>query len=73
MSFYNQRTAIDKDMAVIQEDGSAEYVETEEEKEEDVVADQEMHEVPPAVQSSETASKTEQGETSGIEAEFFNN
>lgn len=65
--------AIDKDMAVIQEDGSAEYVETEEEKEEDVVADQEMHEVPPAVQSSETASKTEQGETSGIEAEFFNN
>lgn len=65
--------AIDKDMAVIQEDGSAEYVETEEVKEEDVVADQEMHEVSSAVQSSETASKTEQGETSGIEAEFFNN
>ena len=65
--------AIDKDMAVIQEDGSAEYVETEEVKEEDVVADQEMHEVSSATQSSETASKTEQGETSGIEAEFFNN
>ena len=38
------QTAIDKDMAVIHEDGGAEYVENEQE-EENVVADQELNEV----------------------------
>lgn len=38
------QTAVDKDMAVIHEDGSAEYVENEQE-EENVVAEQELHEV----------------------------
>ena len=38
------QTAVDKDMAVIHEDGSAEYVENEQE-EENVVADQELREV----------------------------
>ena len=38
------QTAVDKDMAVIHEDGSAEYVENEQE-EENVVAEQELQEV----------------------------
>ena len=38
------QTAIDKDMSVIHEDGTAEYVENEE-TEENVVAEQEMQEV----------------------------
>lgn len=38
------QTAVDKDMAVIHEDGSAEYVENEQ-KEENVVAEQELQEV----------------------------
>ncbi len=38
------QTALDKDMAVIHEDGSAEYVENEQE-EENVVAEQELHEI----------------------------
>ena len=38
------QTAVDKDMAVIHEDGSAEYVENEQE-DENVVAEQELHEV----------------------------
>lgn len=38
------QTAVDKDMAVIHEDGSAEYVENEQE-EENVVSEQELHEV----------------------------
>ena len=48
------QTAVDKDMAVIHEDGSAEYVENEQE-EENVVADQELAEVPEEPQKTETA------------------
>ena len=46
------QTAVDKDMAVIHEDGSAEYVENERE-EENVVADQELNEVPEEPQKVE--------------------
>ena len=48
------QTALDKDMAVIHEDGSAEYVETESE-EENIVAEQELNEVQerPGVNSPE--------------------
>lgn len=57
------QTAIDKDMAVIQEDGSAEYVENEE-MQDDVVSEQELHEVP----SNQQAEGTNQME---IAEEFF--
>lgn len=46
------QTAVDKDMAVIHEDGSAEYVENEQEAE-NVVADQELNEVPEELQKVE--------------------
>ncbi len=46
------QTALDKDMSVIHEDGSAEYVENEQE-EEDVVAEQELREVSEEDQDSE--------------------
>lgn len=46
------QTAVDKDMAVIHEDGSAEYVENEQE-EENVVAEQELNEVPKEPQDTE--------------------
>lgn len=51
------QTAVDKDMAVIHEDGSAEYAENEQE-EENVVADQELSEVTEEPQKAE-ATKTE--------------
>ena len=46
------QTAVDKDMAVIHEDGSAEYVENEKE-EENVVSEQELHEVSEEPQKAE--------------------
>ena len=60
--------ALDKDMAVIQEDGSADYVEnnTTDVETNDVVADQDLQEV-------HIDAEEEQGESSDIESEFFNN
>ena len=52
------QTAVDKDMAVIHEDGSAEYVENERE-EENVVVDQELNEVSEEPQKAETANPTD--------------
>ena len=49
------QTAVDKDMAVIHEDGSAEYVENEQE-EENVVSDQELNEVLGRTAESRTGS-----------------
>lgn len=63
------QTAIDKDMAVIRENGDADYVENTEEHDEDVVAEQELNEVEGDV--SETASESE-SDKSAAEA-FFNN
>ena len=64
--------AIDKDMAVIQEDGSAEYVDNGD-LEENVVADQELKEVAPEENDSAVAGTSKQEGTSDIESEFFNN
>lgn len=59
------QNAIDKDMAVIQEDGSADYVDNDSEN---VVVDQELNEVVEPDQQQVTEVKT-----SDIESEFFNN
>ena len=40
------QTALDKDMAVLHEDGSAEFVENEPEAEDTVASDQELNEIP---------------------------
>lgn len=71
MSIDLQR-AIDKDMAVIQEDGSAEYVDNGD-LEENIVADQELKEVAPEENDSADAGTSKQEGTSDIESEFFNN
>lgn len=66
--------AIDKDMAVIQEDGSADYVENaaEELDNDNVVAEQEIKEVQPETKEPEPEKGSNQREASDIEAEFFN-
>ena len=64
--------AIDKDMAVIQEDGSAEYVDNGD-LEENIVADQELKEVAPEENDSAAAGTSKQEGTSDLESEFFNN
>ncbi|WP_138376663.1 recombinase RecT [Dorea longicatena] len=65
--------AIDKDMAVIQEDGSADYVENaaEELDNDNVVAEQEIKEVQPETKAPEPEKESDQREASDIEAEFF--
>ena len=66
--------AIDKDMAVIQEDGSADYVENaaEELDNDNVVAEQEIKEVQPETKEPKPEKEANQREASDIEAEFFN-
>lgn len=59
------QTAIDKDMAVIREDGSAEYVENVPAEEENIVSDQEIQEV-----NSEVSDAGKQ--ESSVENDFFN-
>lgn len=58
------QNAIDKDMSVIQEDGSADYVDNDSDQ---VVVDQELNEVVEPDQQQVTEVKT-----SDIESEFFN-
>ena len=58
------QTALDKDMAVIHEDGTTDYVETQTEQD-NVVADQELQEV------KEQKEKEEPAESRSIEDEFF--
>lgn len=60
------QTAIDKDMAVIHEDGTADYVDNLE-SQENVVAEQEVKDVPDA------PVEDGQANASDIESEFFNN
>lgn len=65
------QTAVEKDMAVIQEDGSADYVENE--PQEDVVYEHELHE---ADESAEDSEKTETAASQGpsqmsMEEAFF--
>lgn len=66
--------AIDKDMAVIQEDGSADYVENaaEELDNDNVVAEQEIKEVQPETKEPDPEKEANQREVSDFEAEFFN-
>lgn len=66
--------AIDKDMAVIQEDGSADYVENaaDEIDNDNVVAEQEIKEVQPETKEPESEKEANQREASDFEAEFFN-
>ena len=66
--------AIDKDMAVIQEDGSADYVENvaDEIDNDNVVAEQEIKEVQPETKAPDPEKESDQREASDIEAEFFN-
>ena len=59
------QTAVDKDMAVINEDGSAEFVENETEAEDTVVFDQELNEV--------LEEQPEEKAASSVEDKFFNN
>lgn len=65
--------AIDKDMAVIQEDGSADYVENaaEELDNDNVVAEQEIKEMQPETKAPDPEKESDQREASDIEAEFF--
>ena len=63
----DMQNAFDKDMAVIHEDGTAEYVDNSEDSNEEVVADQELNEVESTVPDAEPA-----GNKSAAEA-FFNN
>lgn len=65
--------AIDKDMAVIQEDGSADYVENaaDEIDNDNVVAEQEIKEVQPETKAPDPEKESDQREASDIEAEFF--
>ena len=60
------QTAVDKDMAVIHEDGTADYVDNEPD-ESSVVSDQELNEVPAEEQAPDTEGNKD------IESEFFNN
>ena len=60
--------AIDADMAVIREDGTADYVEMEDTAQDNVVAEQEEE---PAEQEQPVQESTESPETS-VEADFFN-
>lgn len=66
--------AIDKDMAVIQEDGSTDYVENvaDEIDNDNVVAEQEIKEVQSETKEPEPEKEVNQREASDIEAEFFN-
>lgn len=65
--------AIDKDMAVIQEDGSADYVENaaDEIDNDNVVAEQKIKEVQPETKAPDPEKESDQREASDIEAEFF--
>ena len=62
------QNAIDKDMAVIHEDGKTEYVDAVKAEDDGVVADQELQEVQ---EDQPAAPETQQPDPKGIEASFF--
>ena len=62
------QNAIDKDMAVIHEDGKTEYVDAVKAEDDGVVSDQELQEVQ---EDQSTAAGTQQPDPKGIEASFF--
>lgn len=63
------QTAIDKDMAVIHDDGTAEYVENNQQPVDDVVYDQELNEVETETSQNNASVNSEQ---MSIEEAFFN-
>lgn len=65
------QNAIDKDMSIINEDGTVEYVDNEQHPADDVVSDQELNEVISDTKQSNT-SDNENGEQMSIEDSFFN-
>lgn len=65
------QNAIDKDMSIINEDGTVEYVDNEQQPADDVVSDQELNEVISDTKQSNT-SDNENGEQMSIEDSFFN-
>ena len=62
------QNAIDKDMAVIHEDGKTEYVDAVKAEDDGVVSDQELQEVQ---EDQPAAPGTQQPDPKGIEASFF--
>ena len=62
------QNAIDKDMAVIHEDGKTEYVDAVKAEDDGVVSDQELQEVQ---EEQPAATGTQQPDPNGIEASFF--
>ena len=66
------QTALDKDMAVIQEDGSAEYVENEPQEAPEIVAEQEYMEAAPS-KTGNTGVKEEPDGQQSLEEAFFQN
>lgn len=62
------QNAIDKDMAVIHEDGKTDYVDAAKAEDDGVVSDQELQEVQ---EDQPAASGTQQPDPKGIEASFF--
>lgn len=68
----NLQTAMDKDMAVIHEDMSAEYVDNREQEDTEVVAEQEYVESPPKEEPTSGISEEPDGQQS-LEEAFFQN
>ena len=64
------QTAVTKDMAVIHEDGSAEYVENDMEDQPEVVAEQELKEAPKQTKEPDRTSEEPDGQMSMEEAFF---
>ena len=62
------QNAIDKDMAVIHEDGKTDYVDAAKAEDDGVVSDQELQEVQ---EDQPAATGTQQPDPKGIEASFF--
>ena len=65
------QTALDKDMAVIHEDGTAEYIENEAEESAEVVAEQDTHEVPKTREEAGNESSQEPDGQMSMEEAFF--
>lgn len=66
------QNAIDKDMAVISDNGTPDYVDNQEEEKDGVVSEQEMREVPGSGPDHNGKNEAVSATDTGIEADFFN-
>lgn len=66
------QNAIDKDMAVISDNGTPDYVDNQEEEKDGVVSEQEMREVPGSGPEHNGKNEAVSVADTGIEADFFN-